>query len=461
MKLRLTFLFIHFFIHSAFSQSVEKFSKQQVLEDLTYLRETLEDAHYNLYTYTSQEEFEANYQQIRASILSDSLNYLDAYKYFQAVVSKANNGHTEIPFPGQEYGVYAYADGTVLPLEIAFEEGHPLIRKNWSENPEIEIGSELLSINGLSMDAVLNQIYPQISAEREYFKQAKIELLSFPRLYWLVFGQVDTFEVEIQTSAGIKSFKIQAVPLIEGYEMKRDEIINRQNHLEFIDQTAYLKIGSFTGDEAAYRAFIDSAFTEIKQRKSENLILDIRHNDGGDDSFSDYLVSYLADKPFRWNSSYSLKTSEILKENIRNERDTSNAFWASALHYPNGTIYDYDFGVKEPQPEAKRFHGTTYLLVNRQSYSQSTVAAAQIQDYGLATLVGEETGEYPSLMASVFYFTLPNTGIQVQISKGYSVRVNGNTEETGVIPDIIIKDYLLDEKDEILEGVLDLIQKKK
>ena len=99
------------------------------------------------------------------------------------------------------------------------------------------------------------------------------------------------------------------------------------------------------------------------------------------------------------------------------------------------------------------------MLVNRQSHSQSAVTAAQIQDYGFGTIVGEETGDYPSLYASIFQYALPNSGIPVNVSKGYMVRVNGSTEEQGVIPDIFIKDHLLDENDEILKGLLKKIDK--
>lgn len=99
-----------------------------------------------------------------------------------------------------------------------------------------------------------------------------------------------------------------------------------------------------------------------------------------------------------------------------------------------------------------------YALVNRQSHSQATVTAAQIQDYGFGTIVGEETGEYASLYASQFQYALPNTGIIVHVSKGKMVRVNGSTKEEGVIPDIYIKDHLLDEKDEILEELLSQIE---
>ena len=62
------------------------------------------------------------------------------------------------------------------------------------------------------------------------------------------------------------------------------------------------------------------------------------------------------------------------------------------------------------------------------------------------------------MFTSVFYFNLPNTGIQVQMSKGKMIRVNGSTKQEGVIPDIFIKDYLLDENDEILDGLLQRIK---
>ena len=93
-------------------------------------------------------------------------------------------------------------------------------------------------------------------------------------------------------------------------------------------------------------------------------------------------------------------------------------------------------------------------MVNRQSYSQSTVTAAQIQDYGFGKIVGEETAEFPNLFASIFNYKLPKTGIAVDVSKGKIKRINGVDDGQGVIPDIHINDHLLDEEDEILKELL-------
>ncbi|MEH6682051.1 MAG: S41 family peptidase [Sediminicola sp.] len=430
------------------------FGQNEILNDLDYLYNSLIDAHYNIYKYINEEDFTKNYNTVKNSIGKDSITLLQATNIFQKVISAAKNGHTEIDFPAASYGAYAYSGGTIFPLETAFENNKSLIRKNFSDDQDIKIGSEIISINGISMNDILAKIYPQVSAERKYFKNAKIEMYSFPRYYWQVFGKQDRFEVEIETKGTVKKHSINAISLIEGYEMKRSEVLDAQMKLKFYEKSAYLNPGNFSGDELKYQRFIDSAFVEIRSNESINLIIDLRNNAGGHDSFSDYLVSYFTHKPFKWNSEFTLKTSQFLKEHTIKNSDTTEIYFRELLKHDNGEIYSYKFEDYQPQPEEKRFDGKIYVLVNRQSHSQSAVTAAQIQDYNLGIIVGEETGDYPSLYASQFQYSLPNTGIPVKVSKGYIVRVNGSTKEEGVIPDIIIKDHLLDEKDEILEGLL-------
>jgi hypothetical protein len=433
------------------------FAKAEVLKDLDYLYESLQEAHYALNAYVPQETMDSVYMSVKKSVDKDSLSLLEATNTLQQLISAADMGHTYIDFPIQSYIEYAYADGTLFPLEVAFEDGKSLVRTNWLADEEIPVGGEILRINGKSMSEILTAIYPQISAERLYLKQAKIEMYSFPRYYWQVFGQQDDFEVDIRANGTVETYYLPAVPVIDGYEARRTEVLNATLNLTFYESAAYLNPGSFGGDLVAYQHFIDSAFAKINELESQNLIIDLRNNSGGDDAFSDYLVSYLAEKPFRWNAGFTLKTSGFLKEHVRQHNDTTNAYFRSILDHEDGAIYDYKFDAYEPQPSARRFKGEVYVLVNRQSHSQAAVAAAQIQDYGLGTIVGEETGDYPSLYASNFQFNLPKTGILVHASKGRIIRVNGSTKEQGVMPDIRIRDHLLDEEDEVLEGIIQRI----
>lgn len=441
-----------FWVTSALAQKT--YSKREVLEDMAYLRQSLEETHYNLYTYTPKDAFEKNYQAITASVQKDSFDLLEATSLFQKVISRVNNGHTEIFFPIRPYVAYMNAGGSVFPLELAFENDKALVRKNWSGEPGITTGSEVLRIDGKPIGEILAKMAPQVSAERPYFKKAKMEFYSFPRLYWQVFGEQQAFEIDINSPDGPRTYRLQAINALDEYESWRKEVLDEKQELSFLGQSAYLDPGPFSGEMEAYEAFIDSAFAAIRGQNSRNLIVDLRNHSGGDETFGNYLISYFADKPFTWTSDFTLKTSALLKEDIRKHKDTTRAYWKEALNHPNGTVYRYPFEKVHPQPEEKRFRGQVYVLVNRQSHSMSTVTAAQIQDYGFGTIVGEETGEYPSLYASVFRYALPHTQVTVQVPKGYIVRVNGNTDAEGLIPDILIKDHLLDEEDEILEGLL-------
>lgn len=441
----------------AFSQLRNQFSKQEVLDDVTYLYTSLKDTHYDIYTYTTEEKFATNYQAIKNTITKDSLSLLEVTSIFQRVITVVNNGHTEIEFPIQSYKAYAMNGGTLFPLEIVFENDTPLIRKNWSTNREIPMDSEILSINGLSIQEILAKIYPQVSAERLYFKHAKIEVYSFPRYYWQVFGQQDVFEIEVATKNGTEKYTLKAINLINDYEMKRTDVLNAKMELQLFRRAAYLNPGNFSGDEEKYKAFIDTAFQQINNENVSNLIIDLRNNGGGNDSFSDYLVSYIADKPFQWTSKYEVKSSQLLKDHIRKSSYANTELSKEILAHTNGDVFTHNFKEYQPQSKEKRFKGDVFVLVNRQSHSQATVTAAQIQDYNFGIIIGEETGEYSSLCASQFTYTLPKTGIEVKVSKGFMTRLNGKVEQKGVQPDVVINNHLLTENDEVLAEVLSMI----
>ena len=433
------------------------FSKNQVLEDLATLKTTLEEAHPNLFAYTTKYDFEALYHELKNQIHGDSVSLLRTTGVFQQLSAIVNNGHTYVDFPIQPYVRYLQEGGTLFPLEITFEDGKAYVRKDWSPNAAIQPGDEVVSINGRFMDEITAEIYPYISAERPYFKLAKIEFYSFPRYYWQVFGKQDSYRVRIKNRAGVRTVVLQSIDANADFESKRTEIYQSERQLKYFDQVAYLNPGAFSGNEPEFQSFIDSVFVDIKQQKSRHLIIDLRNNTGGNDSFSDYMVSYFADKPFRWCSDFEIRSSKLLKELTRKYNDTTTTYNKEILSKRDGEVYAPALKLYQPQPAQKRYKGKIYVLVNRLSISQSTVTAAQIKDYGWGMIVGEETGEYPSLYASVLQYPLPNTSIVVTISKGRITRVSGSRREEGLIPDILIRDHLLDENDEILDELLKMI----
>lgn len=430
------------------------FSQAQVLKDISNLYQSLIETHYNPYAYISNNQLKQQYQTLKSQITKPSYSLIETTKLYQQLVSSINNGHTEIDFPAASYIEYAESGGTLFPLEISLEDNKAFIRANHSTQSSIAKGAELVKINGQPINDVLKNIYPLISAERLYFKNAKLEIYTFPRYYWYAYGQQDSFTVTVSDKHAETQHTVKAINVFDEFEAKKDEILSAQQKLKFFDTVAYLNPGHFSGDETKYQQFIDTAFSKINGNGSKNLIIDLRNNGGGNDSFSDYLVAYIADKPFKWHATFSLRTSELLKQDTKANRDLTMPYWRSIMDNKTGSQYEYHFDEYQPVSPKKRYQGKVYVLINRHSHSQAAVTAAQIQDYGWGIVVGEETGDYPTLYASQFQYSLPITGITVKISKGYIVRVNGSKKQQGVIPSIAIKDHLLDKTDEILTTLL-------
>ena len=223
---------------------------------------------------------------------------------------------------------------------------------------------------------MLDGIYPLISAERRYFKLAKLELFSFSRYYWQAWGDQKTVEVEIRTGEETETYELKSVT-VDDFNNRRNELNFAERTLSYLNNSAYLRPGNFGGDMKEFQGFIDSSFIEINKRKLPNLIIDLRNNLGGDEPFSNYLVSYIADQPFLWTSELTIKTSAILKAHVKKNYDISEPYWKKVLDNKDGSIYPYEYEPQQPQPKEKRFNGNVYVLVNRQSHSQSTVTASQ------------------------------------------------------------------------------------
>lgn len=434
------------------------FSKEEVSRDLDYLYQSLVHTHYNPYAYVSKQALFDAYQHSKGQLQSSQYELKHVVTLFQRLVAQLKNGHTEIDFPVASYIQYAESGGTLFPLELVFENGKALVRTNFSRDSAVPKGANIIEINGQPINVVLNDIYPLISGERRAYQNAKLEVYTFPRYYWYAFGEKSLFDVVYVYKGQQHRATLKPIAVFDEFEARKDEILNAQRTVKFFGDVAYLNPGHFSGDQAKYREFIESAFSSISSHQANTLIVDLRNNSGGDDAFSDYLVAYFADKPFKWHSRFALRSSATLKQDTQANKDTSLPYWRSIMEHKDGERYEFEFDYNQPMPETKRFSGDIYVLINRQSHSQSSVTAAQIQDYGWGTLVGEETAEFPTLFASQFHYTLPETGLTVKIAKGYIVRVSGSERAQGVEPDIVIQDHMLDAEDEILSGLLNKLK---
>ena len=459
------------------AQTQPKFSKKQLRQDLKYLYQTLQKTHYNLYATTSKKAYDKAYRVLRHS-LKDSLTLLETYQVFQPFVALAKMGHCTTDHPFQRaYGPFLKGRGKVFPLNITIDKGKALVKTNYSDNDKIILGSELLAINGVPIQTTLDKIYTYLAGESQYLQNTLLDMYAFPRVLWAIQKSAPQYILTLKTPAGaLQELTVSAIAgqQFEAEYSKKESLFEQEREFKFLEKDiAYLRPGMFINTESdgntsktetfkkgKFLKFIEQAFTQIKQQKADKLIIDLRNNPGGSNTFSDEMLAYFAHKKFRFCSDFKVRTSEITKQYWRQVKSKAKLLVdlkEQILSHKNGERFSFNMPYHQPRTDDLAFKGKVYVLINRYSYSQATITGAMVKDYGFGTLIGETTADVATNYGSIHQFDLPHTKIAISYPKALVVRPNGNQEFKGVEPDHLVYDNLFTKKDEILEFTLNLI----
>ena len=477
-KMILFFALTYFISTTVYTQAPQKYSAQEIRCDLKYMYETLEKSNYNLFAYIKKEKMDSIYNEIYYSI-NDSLTALETFRLFKPFVSLAKMSHCSIYNSWSEYyGGDAKQEVSLFPLDLYFSEGKAFVNTNFSVNTSINRSDEIISFNDQPMNEFMADFFKYITGPSDYYKNSSIEQTRFSRLYWFFYGDCDKFKLGIRKRNGqVENLIIHPIPRSEFEEKIKEQKSNMRYHKEYrmIDNnTAFLHPGVFlnvsddfdmsdprTYDNTKFCQFIDSSFTYFQHKGTKNLIIDLRNNPGGDNSFSDYMIAYLASKPFSIASKFRIKTSQMTKD-FWKEIDIPEvqAIKEQILSLENGTSFDIDIPIVEPHDDSKRFKGNVYVLINRYSYSNAAMVSAIIQDYNFGVIIGEETTEEVTSFGAMHTFKLLNTKLTVAYPKSFFVRPNGDITPRGVVPDYLVDIDIFSDKDKVLERTLKIIADK-
>ncbi|MEL6250801.1 MAG: S41 family peptidase [Bacteroidota bacterium] len=455
-----------------------KISAEQAKEDLDFLYSTLQQTHYDLFVNTEKVVFDARLKELKAGI-TDSVDMLDFHRRVQPFVALSELAHCSSEFPFQSnYGPYIQNGGTLFPFSVDIEGKKVFITENYSGKKEIGQGDELISINEKPISAVMAALYGHLSGESHYLKNSLINQLEFARVYWLVNDEVKSFKLKLKSkSAGDIYTSIvvaKAAAEMEEHFEEKDPLSDYSREFKFIEDVAYLRPGIFlnqsasgntsehdTFDKSEFVKFIDSSFAKVLEANSEHLIIDLRGNPGGDNSFSDHMLSYFANEPFWFCSEFHVRTSEITKKFWEGvEQENLQEMRRQILENKNGNQFQVSFGTYDPLAVEQRYHGQVYVLINRYSYSNTVTTAAIIKDYGFGTLLGEITADTPTSFGAVHQFPLPHSQIKITFPKALIVRPNGSRNLIGVRPDFPITETRDNGVDDVLEGTLNFIRNR-
>ena len=447
--------------------------------DLRALYSGLESAHFDLFVNRSREDYDALFEQTLATF-NQPLSRLELWRSLQAFTAFGNVAHAKIDFPTDAYGEYRAQGGKAFPIYLKIDDGRAYISENYSASEAVSEGDEILAINDEPIRAWLDRTASYISADIPYIAHSLLES-GFPMYLWLVTGERETFELRLRKSNSL-IMSAQVAALSYDDLLARIEVAPDRFTLDYTSREArmldgsvgYLRPGPFYNvenpeklwDNSAMIEFVDAAFESFIASKASTLVLDLRNNPGGDNSFSDPIIAWVADEPFSFASSFLVRSSNEAAASNQARLDAGpdatgsvSAMYAEAFSSaPRGQTFKFEIPIAQPR-KGDQFGGSVYVLVNRNSYSNAVNTAAIFQDYGWGTIVGEPTADFATTYGAMESFTLPHTGFKVSFPKAHIIRPSGDTQPGGVQPDIFISSPIVaTASDTVLERLLEIIR---
>jgi hypothetical protein len=408
-----------------------KHTRAELRQDFAILRAALEEGHAGLYRYSTRKEMDMAFDRALKEIDRD----MTTAEFYAVVTSLSNNikcGHTQIVLP-KESRKYLEENGKQLPLKVRFIDGRAFVLA--SVNSKIEPGSELLSINGRRVHDVAESILRHLPGDGD-IETGKYRALGdkFGWYYFLFVEKTESFAISYldpfhrnleTTLAGLTGKELKASLQFNNAQAASD---GKPWRYELMSSpgVARLKVETFAPPEngidgQTFVQFLESSFRKVASDKIEDLILDLRGNDGGED-YGPTMYSYIADGEFDVYSSVEAATDRLplISRYSKLSADFQTNF-ASQLQPSNGGRFlvskQSQYYIPTQHPSTASYRGKVWVLVDGEVFSSGTVFCSLAKSHKRGTFVGEETGgAYQGFNAGeLVVITLPASQLRVVI----------------------------------------------
>jgi hypothetical protein len=440
-------------------------SLDAALDDIGFFFKTVEQVHPNHLANISTEQYEALKRRCWTALDEESQLHGSISKPFLALtVAEAaasfGDGHT---YFSPESDLINESERSILmpPFRMKWQAGHIVIADTTATLEHVK-GARLLKINGIAMNEFLQPILAKISGEGEAHRISRF--LRRQQIYWALLQPVTQDEMQITISRGMEEPHTVTVELIglprykETFGLESRYPMPSSYWFYHANRTCYWRYNSFNYSEAG-RKHIDAVFSDIREKNAENIIIDLRFNGGGNSQAGEYILNYITSKPYCMYSGSDVKISRQLPH-----KEQFGIF--SFLMRGRIIKYRNKGKLKKPRDMGFRFSGTVYALVGPRTFSTASDFSAVLKDFGIATLIGEETGGIRAPFGDAPRFPLPNSGIQFGVShkRFYAPIPKPDDDKHGTVPDIVVNDELLaryiNADDPVLAFTLDMIEQQ-
>jgi hypothetical protein len=423
-------------------------------QDFIILRKALEEGHAGLYRYTKKKEMNATFDRVQRMIDRD-MTASEFYAIVTILSDAIKCGHTQFVLP-RELRTDLETTGKQLPLKVKFISGKAYVIA--SADGKVTSGAELLSINSKPIVKIAQAIMRHLPGDGD-IKTGKFRSLSakFSWYYYLFVEQTDSFAIAYlnpsrqRCTATLAALtekdlanvlaKNNTAPAINDDKPWRYEVMS-------VPYVARLKVETFAPpddgiDGQTFAQFLESSFKKIEDDKVDNLIIDFRGNDGGE-NYGPVLYSHIADSDFEVFASVDASTNQLpfISQYSKIGPDFRSKF-AGQLLPENGGRYraseKSEYFVSTQHPVKNSYRGKVWILIDGETFSSATVFCSLAKSHRRGLFVGEETGgAYRGFNAGeLIVITLPASQLKVVIPLLCFTIATGPVSQPrrGILPD--------------------------
>ena len=451
------------------------YTQTQLLDDLTFLKNVLTEAHASLYRYQSKAGLDSAFLKA-TGLLNKPMTEIEFWKVLQPVLAGIRSGHTVL-FYSQAYTAWQnkYPVDYLTP-NLAFQDNQLFLHVR-DKDTLVRHFAPVKRIDGIPADQIIRTLQEYVSGEglSDQWTKYQLQGIQLSALYGKVFGYKPVYSLVIIDSLNnSKTLHIKATHAkhtIGGNEVKqllenqKDEI-NKVVSVDYpsgVPFTAVLKIKGFTYSNY-YLSFHEQFFKLMQEDKIQNLVIDIRGNTGGFPNIGADLMRYLVKNPFTEVEATQVPVNKItFNDYIMHDQGYDPTQKTTDKVQP----YDYSwrqYGKLYPAAEY-HFKKKIYLLIDKGTFSAGSIFAASLKNQCKVTVIGEETGGAEAGSDGGFStIKLPNSGMLLHLPRYWeSTTASDHHSKHGLIPDIVVKNDISWTKynDVVMKKVKELIQTSK
>jgi Peptidase family S41 len=434
---------------------------EQAQRELRILKRALSDLHPGLYRYQTPEQFEATFAQAQAEVAGGS-DAMRMYLIASRIAAAVRCGHTWTNTINQGPAMQqALAALPALPLRVKLLEDRLWVTA--SADPNVPSNVELLSIDGRTPAALIDEFLPYLRADGGNDGKRRSQLDSdanggaMDRLLPLLHPPgADGYTVEFRSDGDkTRTAVVRGIAVTE-----RERLLTTAGQTPESEEwrfsiegdIATLRLPTFAlwNSDFDWRAFLQKSFDTLAEKRVPHLIIDLRENEGGDDTIGRALMAHLLTKPHTIPTSRGETAYERVPYDLARFLDT----WDFSFFDRTGQVVrgeQRNWSLREqPQdivvtPVARPYRGKVVLLTGPRMSSATFLLARNIKASGIGTLIGRETGG--SLRGlnggQLAWLTLPVSGVSIDIPLISSVAETSQPDR-GVAPDIAVRTRIED-----------------